>query len=528
MKQIFVNPDKKNKTRSKPLKEGEAWFRNMANNAPVMMWVANADKQRVFFNTTWLKFTGRTIEQELNDGWMENIYEEDRENFLKIYNLCFDERIAFRTEYRLRHRSGEYRWILSMGNPSYASDESFLGFIGTATEITQEVQARSLIKESEERFRQMADAMPHIVWMATAEGKLNYFNQGFYNYTGQPQDEEINEASRKIVHPDDMERAKLIWMHYLKGDRQMEGEVRFKRKDGEYRWHLVRGVPLKNKDGDIKMWVGTCTDIHDHKTLNEELEKRVEERTHDLQEINREMERSNSELQQFAYVASHDLQEPLRKIITFADRLQAFKDNVPDKGKLYLDKIVASSQRMTKLIDDLLNFSRISRTGSKFVQTNLNEILEKVLTDFEVIATLKNATITYQNLPVINAIPVQMEQLFHNLVANALKFAKKDVLPVITITARRVTAGEEEKLNGLDRERHYVEIVVRDNGIGFSNEFAEQIFIIFQRLNDRHTYPGTGIGLAVCRKISTNHGGKIYAVSKEDEGAAFYIILPIV
>ena len=253
----------------------------------------------------------------------------------------------------------------------------------------------------------------------------------------------------------------------------------------------------------------------------------VAQRTRDLEEMNKELERSNSELQQFAYVASHDLQEPLRKIMTFSDRLNGLRNILPDQGKVLLNKIEDSSRRMTRLIDDLLDYSRISRSDGRFMKTDLNKVLKDVLQDFEVIISQKKATVSIDDLPVIAAIPVQMEQLFHNLLSNALKFTKPDAPPIITVTCRTITTEEMEKRITLTPNVPYVEIVFTDNGIGFPAEFSEQIFVIFQRLHDKKLYPGTGIGLALCNRIALNHGGEIFATSAENEGSEFHIYLPV-
>ena len=267
--------------------------------------------------------------------------------------------------------------------------------------------------------------------------------------------------------------------------------------------------------------------MHDKKLLHDELEKRVTERTLDLEEANKELQRSNHELQQFAYVASHDLQEPLRKIMTFSDRLEPSKVVLPEQGRTYLEKINESSRRMTRLIDDLLDYSRLSRSGNTFVNTDLNKILEEVMPDFEVIVNQKKAIVNVGALPTVNAVPLQMQQLFHNLISNAFKFTKEDGVPEIGISARPLRQEEAKKHRSLSTEGRYSQITVKDNGIGFPNEFAEQIFVIFQRLNDKKHFPGTGIGLAICSKIVSNHGGEIYAEGKENEGAEFHVILPL-
>jgi two-component system CheB/CheR fusion protein len=268
-------------------------------------------------------------------------------------------------------------------------------------------------------------------------------------------------------------------------------------------------------------------DINDRRMASEELEKRIEERTLELKLKNDELERSNRELASFSYVASHDLQEPLRKIITFADRLQGqYKEELPKGAIEYLDKMVVSSKRMTRLIEDLLNFSRVSRSAEKFVWTDLHEVVKNVMMDFDQRIAEKKARISISKLPVISAIPLQMHQLFYNLISNALKFTKSSVAPVIKISYRSLPNHEKAAFPQLEQTIPYCEIKVEDNGIGFDDSFSEQIFTIFQRLHGKSEFSGTGIGLALCRKIAETHNGYIYASSQENKGATFVVLLP--
>jgi two-component system, chemotaxis family, CheB/CheR fusion protein len=233
-------------------------------------------------------------------------------------------------------------------------------------------------------------------------------------------------------------------------------------------------------------------------------------------------------LDQFAHVASHDLQEPLRKILTFSMRLQDnHKDELSTEVKGYLHKIEASSSRMTVLIKDLLNYSRLLQHEKLFSKTDLNVTLDTTLVDFELLIEEKKAEIVVAKLPTLDAIPFQMNQLFNNLISNSLKFSKDGVPPVITITSRKLPEKEIEKYASLNPALSYVEIILQDNGIGFDQKYADQIFTIFQRLHSNETYSGTGIGLSLCKKIVENHHGEIFADSKENEGAVFHIILPL-
>ena len=247
-----------------------------------------------------------------------------------------------------------------------------------------------------------------------------------------------------------------------------------------------------------------------------------------LRDKNLELERLNQSLEQFASIASHDLQEPLRKMKTFTSLLiQRFSNDLPDKAKELVNKIWSSSERMSLLIKDVLNFSRIVGSANMFITTDLNQILNNILGDFDMLVVERGASIRVGYLPSIEAIPVQINQLFYNLVGNALKFYKEGRPPVITISSRTLLPGEAAKHAGLNSRLSYAEISFKDNGIGFEQRFAEQIFSIFERLNNQQQYSGTGIGLALCRKIAEQHQGRIHAEAEESFGSTFYVLLPL-
>lgn len=267
--------------------------------------------------------------------------------------------------------------------------------------------------------------------------------------------------------------------------------------------------------------------LEEQEIVNEELERRVRERTAALQEANRSLQQSNSELEQFAYVASHDLQEPLRKIITYADMLSTgLSGKLAREAQGYLDKISRCSQRMQQLIQDLLDISRVDISKEKFVKTDLKAILEDVVQDFDHLISEKGAQLRVGLLPVIEAVPAQVKQLFHNLLSNALKFTSSSRKPLIELSSRQLPKMETGKRPSLDKTRAYYEILFKDNGIGFNPAFAEQVFVIFQRLHPKEKFPGTGIGLALCKKIVVNHGGEIWAEPEDKKGTVFHIVLP--
>ncbi len=286
--------------------------------------------------------------------------------------------------------------------------------------------------------------------------------------------------------------------------------------DTKERWLETNKVPLLDTDGKIVGIVGSSSDITERRKAAERLERFAEQ-----------LERSNTELQNFASVASHDLQEPLRKIQAFGDRLKIkCGKQLGDQGLDYLARMQNAAERMQVLIQDLLKLSRVTSRAQPFERCDLAKVVAEVLTDLEVKIEQTGARVEVGSLPTIDADPLQMRQLFQNLIANALKFQKPGEPPEIDISGR-IFRLQEMLIPGGVPGSEVCQIRVQDNGIGFEAKFAEQIFVVFQRLHSREEYEGTGIGLAVCRKITDRHGGTIVAKSTEGMGASFVITLPL-
>jgi len=268
---------------------------------------------------------------------------------------------------------------------------------------------------------------------------------------------------------------------------------------------------------------------------NEFLQKEIEERKASEERVkllndqlvanNESMKQMNEELDQFAYMASHDLQEPLRKIQVFSDKILRNNNFDPDSEK-YFGKIINSSKRMQNLINNLLDFSRHTVSSSDFKKTPLNDLVKNVVTELEVEMEKSNARINYENLPVVSAVPGLMQQLFYNLFSNSIKFRKPAVDLVIDVKAEKMDPIDLSKFTKYSQGRNYYKITVQDNGIGFDDKYAEDIFRVFKRLHSYQEFEGTGVGLSICKKIVEKHNGFIKAESKIDNGSTFIIGLP--
>jgi PAS domain S-box-containing protein len=400
-------------------------------------------------------------------------------------------------------------------------DQQHLGTVIEIRNITEEKKAEHALKESEERFRQLADLVPQIIFTAGADGKVNYFNKQWYDFTGFEKESGDHDWIT-ILHPEDVQTTMDSWNHSVKTGELYQIEYRFKNKtDGSFRWFLGKAVPIRNKNDEIVNWFGTSTDIDDQKRFSEKLEGIVKERTEAL-------ERSNEDLQQFAHVASHDLKEPLRKIRTFSSRIfEEFSAELPVKAKSYLEKVYNAAHRMNTIIEGVLEYSIIDSMKQSIEVVDLSDILKNIEEDLEVVIHAKEARLQYGDFPKFEGSTILIHQLFYNLINNSLKFSRPGVPPEIRIDFKHINGWEMEGINPELENEALIEIILTDNGIGFNQDYAQRIFDTFSRLNPKDSFEGTGLGLSLCRKIVARHKGLISARGTEGQGASFTIVLPM-
>lgn len=355
------------------------------------------------------------------------------------------------------------------------------------------------------------DAGQHTLYYAPAQlaSLLGYnpvdFQQGYSSFL-------------EVIHPEDRAFLEHSLGNLKALQKPADLQVRLLHKNGTTPSFRLNVKATQDASGAILLL--SDHQIHDS-SLNE-----IDELRQAKAEMISELQRSNKELEEFAYVASHDLQEPLRKISTFSGRLlEKFEESIDEEGKLYLGRILASAENMRLLIDNLLEFSRISRVGQQFTNVNLNFVMMQIRNEFDLIIDETQARFQIEKLPDVEGSASLLKQLFSNIVNNAIKFRKAGVPPEIVIKAMPVSAAEKQQMR-LQNGLAYQKILVCDNGIGFESEYATRIFQIFQRLHGKSEYPGSGIGLAICRKITDHHHGLIFAENIEGQGACFTIILP--
>ncbi len=522
------------------LEESEHRFQGAVAAVQGILWTNNAKGEMQGEQPGWAGLTGQKYEEYQGYGWSVAVHPDDAQPTVNAWNEAVAARKNFIFEHRLRLSNGNWGIFSVRATPLLNADGLVREWVGVHTDITEQRELEKAVQESEKHFRQMADMMPAKISNADPQGNVLYFNKKWLEYTGLSFEELKDLGYYKIIHPDELEEFQHRFQAAAETGTILGMEMRFLNKDGDYKWHLNLTSPVKDETGKISMWVGSTTDIHEQKEQKAALEQAVKERTKELEQANKELllqneekekrsaelSSANKELEAFVYISSHDLQEPLRKIQTFASRiLDKENENLSGQGKDYFQRMQEAAGSMQQLIQDLLVYSRTNVIERKFEKTDLQEIIEAVKVDLQETIREKNATIDTCETCELQVIRDQFRQLMHNLIANALKFTLPEKSPHIRIQLR-TDQGIAFNNRQLLPEKNYVHIAVSDNGLGFEPVYKDKIFEVFQRLHGRKEYGGTGIGLAIVKKIVENHHGFITATSELNKGATFDIYIP--
>jgi len=525
----------------KKIEESEKRFRSLTESIPQMIWETDDHGNSLFVSGKWLEYTG--IQPLGVADWKSIIHPDDYEASSKTWVNSLATGNIYRGDVRIKSKDGSYRWHAVIGEPVLDKDHKVTKWVGAFTDIqtekafthelekkvrerTKELsQINESLRKSEERYHLMVEEVQdYAILYLNHLGIVENWNLGAEKIKGYKAEEIIGknfstfytESDRKINLPQE-----LLNVAISKGKALQQGwRVR---KDGTYFWASVVITAVHNKKKQVIGFSKVTHDLTEKKKADDKLRLNALE----LEQKNSELEKMNQELQSFAYISSHDLQEPLRKIQTFASQIMDREfENLTESGKDKFKRMQNAAQRMQTLINDLLSYSRTNVQERIFEKTDLSKIVDEVIEDLKEELESKNGSIQNCENCDIHIIPFQFRQLLYNLISNSLKFSDPDIPPVITVTTE-IGKGKTFKNKQLADETDYCHISVSDNGIGFEQQYSNKIFEVFQRLHGEIEYTGTGIGLAIVKKIVDNHNGIITATGEKGKGATFDIYLPI-
>jgi len=474
------------------LRESEERFRALVTATSEVVYQMSADWTEMR-HLVGREFIADTLEPSRT--WLDKyIRLDDQPRVMRAIQDSIRNKSVFALEHRVIRTDGTNGWVFSRAVPILNATGEIVEWFGAASDTTELKLAEQALRESEERFRQLAEAGPQIVWLSAADGELEFVNRRWVDYSGLDLREMKDlEQVQSRLHPDDDVLGH--WHKSLQSGTPFELEARLRSWDGGYRWFMMRSIPVRDEQGRVQQWFGTSTDIHESKLLQLELQ------------------RANQDLEQFAYSASHDLQEPLRSVGIFSELLfERCHQKLAGQELEFLRNVREGATRMELLVRDLLEYTRASKVEKAAEPVDSQAAFESAMANLAGAISETGADIKCGPLPSVSVSASQLQQLFQNLVGNALKYHRAGVAPVVEVTARR------EKATWI--------FSVRDNGIGIEPQFKEKIFGLFKRLHTRDEYSGTGLGLAICQRIVERHNGRIWVESEFGKGSAFYFTLP--
>jgi PAS domain S-box-containing protein len=438
------------------------------------------------------------------------VHPDDRARVAEALQAAVEGKATYEAEYRVVQPNGAVRHLAARGHVFRDGQGRAARMVGAVQDVTEARLREEEVFRSRERMTDAQRIAQMGSWEWDVVNDKATWSPELFRIFGLDASGSAANYARAItmIHPEDADRFAADVKKAVEGPAPYYSEYRINRSDGQVRYLVSRGEVTRSEAGKATRLVGAVQDITDRKKAELVIQKSREE----LAEKAAELARSNSELEQFAYVASHDLQEPLRMVASYVQLIERrYKGQLDADADEFIQYAVEGSNRMQSLIQDLLLYSRVGSRGKDFVATDVGEALQVAKQNLEIAIEESGAQVTNDRLPLARADPAQLGQLFQNLIANAIKF-RGDKPPEVHVSGQA---------NG-----KWCEIVVKDNGIGIDPQYFDRIFLIFQRLHSRADYPGTGIGLAVCKRIVERHGGKIWVESRPGEGAAFHFTVP--
>lgn len=501
------------------LRESEKRFRLVASRAPVGIFMTNEQGETMYVNPSWCNMAGLTPEQAQGLGWINSIHPDDRQRVLAEWEAAVQSGISSKAEYRFVRADGTVTWV--HGHAVQVRDASgrLSGYIGTIADFTERKQAELAMRDSEERFRMLADNIAQFAWICDGEGRYSWVNRRFLQYAGATLDEMNRGAGMAMHHPDHYARVVEKFRAHLASGEPWEDSFPLRGRDGGYRWFLSRAIPIHDSTGRITRWFGTNTDITDLRNTQEMLRKAQAELLAHTTDLERKIETRTASLrdaivqmEEFSYSVSHDLRAPLRAMNGYAEALmEDYGPQLDETARDYVRRIQRSSQRMEKLTYDVLTYSRLARSEIVLVPIDLAAVLRDLIGQYAELQPASADLIVDEPLHRVLAHEVSLGQCLGNLLTNAAKFVAPGVRPRIRVFTT-LDAGQ-------------VRIWVVDNGIGIRPEFQKNLFQIFERIPTAVLYEGTGIGLAIVRKAAEKMGGRCGVESDGVSGCRFWVEL---
>ncbi|MCI9844587.1 PAS domain S-box protein [Flavobacterium pectinovorum] len=529
------------KNHQQAIEESEKRFRSLTESIPQLIWETDEKGNALFASGKWLEYTG--IQPDGEAEWRAMIHPDDFEENAKIWGHSLATGEGYRADVRVKSKEGTYRWHAVIGEPIRNEKNEIIKWVGAFTdihaekafahELEQQVNARTKelnlinesLRKSEERYHLMVEEVQdYAILYLNHEGIVENWNIGAEKIKGYKTGQIVGKSFSVFYTEEDRKNnlpQKLLQIAREKGKAVQQGwRVR---KNGTLFWASVVITAVHNKQNEV---IGFSKMTHDL-TEKKEADDKLKQNALELEQKNAELEQMNKELQSFAYISSHDLQEPLRKIQTFATQIiEKESDNLSDVGKDKFQRMQNAAKRMQTLINDLLSYSRTNIQERVFEKTDLSKIIDEVKEDLKEELEQHGGVIEKNRTWPIDVIPFQFRQLLYNLISNSLKFSKPGTPPVIKIDSEIIKGAtlNDKKAN---KSSNYCHISISDNGIGFDQQYSAKIFEVFQRLHGKLEYTGTGIGLAIVKKIVENHNGFITASGEQDKGAIFDIYIPV-
>lgn len=444
------------------------------------------------------------------EAFAQLVHPADQSTMLVAQQQARNNSGHYQAELRFVLPDGRVRWGLVYGQILFDEQGMPQRMVGVDFDITERKQIEEALRQSELRYRELAESLPQLVWTCVADGLCDYLSPQWVRYTGVPACVQLGYGWVEQLHPDDRDLATRNWEAAITSGKVFDQEFRIRRADGMYHWFRTLAVPIFDEQGRLRKWFGSNTDIEDIKQaqekieqLNLELEQRVARRTEELATANRELE-------SFAYSVSHDLRAPLRAIDGFSRiLLEDHGTELTPGASEYLQLVRANTQRMGQLIDDLLNLSRLTRQTFHPQRLDPTAIVQAVLAELAHEQQGRQIELCLEELPPCEADATLLKQVYVNLLTNALKFTQHRPVAVIRIGAQTPADGSPAIY------------FVQDNGVGFDMKYSHKLFQVFQRLHRAEDYEGTGVGLAIVQRIVQRHGGRIWVEAASNQGATF-------